>query len=196
MADPNGKRRSSAICSACPPIMKNSLELENQAALQVASLMAAAARTAPKTRGIDNIRIVALDDETSRQKLLAKMRELARTEKRPSFERDANCIAACPAVLLIGVESNPSGLNCGFCGHKACEELQDSHGVCAFNTVDLGIACSSAASVAADARVDTRLMFSIGKAGLALNLFGPKVQQALGIPLSVTGKSPFFDRKG
>jgi uncharacterized ferredoxin-like protein len=26
-------------------------------------------------------------------------------------------------------------------------------------------------------------------------MFGPKVKQALGIPLSVTGKNPFFDRK-
>jgi uncharacterized ferredoxin-like protein len=28
-----------------------------------------------------------------------------------------------------------------------------------------------------------------------LEMFGPKVKQALGIPLSVTGKNPFFDRK-
>lgn len=174
--------------------MKESLELEKQAALQVVSLMAAAARTAPKTRGIDNIRTLALEEDASKQQLLDKMHELSKTEKRPSFDRDANCIAACPAILLVGVESNPSGLNCGFCGHAACVELKDCSGVCAFNTIDLGIAVSSAASVAADARVDTRLMFSIGKAALALNLFGPKVQQALGIPLSITGKSPFFDR--
>jgi uncharacterized ferredoxin-like protein len=28
-----------------------------------------------------------------------------------------------------------------------------------------------------------------------LEIFGPKVKQALGIPLSVTGKNPFFDRE-
>jgi uncharacterized ferredoxin-like protein len=28
-----------------------------------------------------------------------------------------------------------------------------------------------------------------------LNLLGQEVTQALGIPLSVTGKNPFFDRK-
>jgi uncharacterized ferredoxin-like protein len=43
--------------------------------------------------------------------------------------------------------------------------------------------------------VDTRLMFSVGRAALALDLFGKDVKQALGIPLSITGKSPFFDRK-
>jgi uncharacterized ferredoxin-like protein len=38
-------------------------------------------------------------------------------------------------------------------------------------------------------------MNSIGRAGLDPGLLGPKVKQALGIPLSVTGKNPFFDRK-
>ena len=42
--------------------MKTSAELEQQAALQVASLMAAAARTAPKTRGIYHIRVVGIED--------------------------------------------------------------------------------------------------------------------------------------
>jgi len=69
--------------------------------------MAAAARTAPKTRGVDHIQILAIDDEPTKQKLIAKMREIA--------------------VQLKFFESN--------------------------------------------------------------------VRQALGIPLSVTGKNPFFDRK-
>jgi hypothetical protein len=40
--------------------MKTSIELEKSAALQVATLMVAAARTAPKTRGIDNIKTAAV----------------------------------------------------------------------------------------------------------------------------------------
>lgn len=175
--------------------MKTSADLEQQAALQVASLMAAAARTSPKTRGIDNIRIVAIEDRASREELTAKMRELAKAENRPSFERDAGNISNSPAILLIGVEDNPAELNCSYCGQGKCEQLKSVDGVCAFNSIDLGIAASSAASVAADARVDTRVMFSVGRAGLALNLFSDKVKQALGIPLSVSGKSPFFDRK-
>ncbi len=50
-------------------MMKTSAELEKQAALQVAALMAAAARTAPKTRGIDNIRVVAIDDGPTKQQV-------------------------------------------------------------------------------------------------------------------------------
>ena len=156
--------------------------------------MASAARTAPKTRGIDNIRAIVLDDPESRRLLQAKMREIAQSEKRPGMERDANCIDACPAIVVLGVESNPAGLDCGFCGQPVCQGLKDHNGVCAFNSVDLGIAASSAAGVAATFHMDNRMMYSIGRACLDLKLFGENVKQALGIPLSITGKSPFFDR--
>ncbi|HWI56467.1 MAG TPA: DUF2148 domain-containing protein, partial [Bacillota bacterium] len=137
--------------------MKSSAELEHLAALQVAGLMAAAARTAPKTRGIDNIQVLAIEDAPTRDRLVTKMRELAKSENRPNFERDAKCVAAVPVVVLIGVEAKPAGINCGYCGRTRCEEITSANGVCAFNSIDLGIASSSAVSVAADARVDTRL---------------------------------------
>jgi uncharacterized ferredoxin-like protein len=175
--------------------MKTSIELEKAAAQQVAALMAAAARTAPKTRGIDNIKTLAIDDEPMKQKLVAKMRDIAAKEDRPSVARDAGNIENSPAVVVIGVESNTAGLNCGFCGKPSCEALEEAGGVCAFNSIDLGIATASAAEVAGRLHLDNRVMFSIGRACLDLGLFGPKVKQALGIPLSVTGKSPFFDRK-
>lgn len=38
-------------------------------------------------------------------------------------------------------------------------------------------------------------MFSIGHACLDLRWFDETVKQALGIPLSVTGTNPFFDRR-
>jgi uncharacterized ferredoxin-like protein len=175
--------------------MKTSTELETAAAQQVAALMVAAARTAPKTRGIDNIKTIAIDDEPTKQKLVAKMREIALKEDRPSVARDAGNIENSPVVVVIGVESNTAGLNCGFCGHPSCEALEESNGVCAFNSIDLGIATASAAEVAGRFHIDNRVMFSIGRACLDLKLFGPKVKQALGIPLSITGKNPFFDRR-
>jgi len=175
--------------------MKASDELEQSAAAHVAALMAAAARTSPKTRGIDNIRLLVIDDEPTKLQLIAKMKEIARAENRPGIERDANNIAASPALLVIGVVSNPLGLNCGFCGQATCESLEAVNGVCAFNSIDLGIAACSAAAVASQCHVDNRVMFSIGRASLGLRLFGDHVKQALGIPLSVTGKNPFFDRK-
>jgi uncharacterized ferredoxin-like protein len=38
-------------------------------------------------------------------------------------------------------------------------------------------------------------MYSIGKAALALGLLGKDAALAIGIPLSATGKNPYFDRK-
>ncbi|MDD5423618.1 MAG: DUF2148 domain-containing protein [Candidatus Omnitrophota bacterium] len=175
--------------------MRRSPELERSAVVGVSQLMAVAARTAPKTRGIDNIEIIVIDDAASVEKLTKKMKELAKSNSRPSMERDANAIAGSPAVVIIGVKSNPAGLNCGFCGYTTCDELKKGPGVCSYNSIDLGISISSAVSVAGKLHVDNRVMYSIGKAALALELLSKDVKQALGLPLSVTGKNPFFDRK-
>lgn len=175
--------------------MKISGDLENNAASAVARFMAASARTAPKTRGIDNIVMIAIDSAGDRARLIKKMREISRREDRPSFERDANSIDASPVIMVIGVMSNPSGLNCGFCGYAACEGLKKKGGVCAYNSIDLGIAVNSAVATANQFHVDNRIMYSIGRASLDLKLFDKDVKQALGIPLSVTGKNPFFDRQ-
>ncbi|MDE7092874.1 MAG: ferredoxin domain-containing protein, partial [Muribaculaceae bacterium] len=66
---------------------------------------------------------------------------------------------------------------------------------CAFNAVDTGIAVGSAVSVAADMRVDTRVMYSIGVAAMNLRLLGENVDLIFGIPLSCSSKNPFFDRQ-
>ena len=175
--------------------MKDASTLETSAVVQVASQMAAAARTAPKTRGRDNIRVFAVDDPETQDAITKKMVEVGKRDNRPSMVRDAKTIAAAPVWLVIGVSSNPADLEgCGFCGKETCDDLVKSGGVCAFNSIDLGIAACSAATIASQSRVDSRIMFSLGKACLELQLFSADVKQAVGIPLSVTGKSPFFDR--
>lgn len=175
--------------------MKRSIDLEKGALVTVAGLMSAAARTAPKTRGMDNIEIVAVDDEATREKLTAKMKEISKSENRPSMERDANSIAASPIIVIIGAKANPAGLNCGFCGYRTCEELKKTKGLCAYNSIDLGIAVGSAISIAGGFHIDNRVMYSIGRAAAELKILGADVKEALGIPLSVSGKNPFFDRK-
>lgn len=175
--------------------MKKAMELELAAVLNTAARMAASARTAPKTRGIDNIEVIAIDDTPTRDKIRDKMKEISERDKRPSFNRDAESISSVPVILIIGVRSNPSGLDCGFCGYKKCSELSKTPGVCSYNSIDLGIAVDSAAGTAMDSHIDNRVMYSIGRAAIELGLLSKDVCQALGIPLSVTGKSPFFDRK-
>ncbi len=175
--------------------MKNSNELERNAIKDISEFMAVAARTAPKTRGIDNIEVIAIDDELTKKKIIEKMKEISKKENRPSFERDANSIEASPSILVIGVKTNPAGLNCGFCGWPTCDEMVKNKGTCSYNPIDLGIATGSAVATANDFHADNRVMYSIGRACLDLKLFSQTVKQALGIPLSVTGKNPFFDRK-
>lgn len=167
-------------------------EISAAALQKTAELMCAAARTAPKTRGQDHI-VIGLLTPSEKKKVIARMREIAERESRPGCARDAGCLEAAQQVVLIGVRRRTIGLNCGFCGYPVCAELEKTPGVCAYNSMDLGIALGSAAALAADLRADNRLMFSVGKAALELGLL-PEAVQAVGIPLSATGKSPFFDR--
>ena len=67
--------------------------------------------------------------------------------------------------------------------------------MCFFAAHDLGLAIGSAVSVAADMRVDNRVMYSAGLAAKELGVFGVPVQAAIGVPLSVSEKSVYFDRK-
>jgi uncharacterized ferredoxin-like protein len=58
--------------------------------------------------------------------------------------------------------------------------------------MDLGIALSSACSVAARFHVDNRMMFTIG--GPARKLGWMESQVIIGVPLSSSGKNIYFDR--
>lgn len=170
--------------------------LETNAALAAAQQMCAAARTAPKTRGIDKIHTLVLtgDDLLA---LADKMEEIdirKNGENRTHFTRDADNLRSAQAVVLIGVEAFCYGLNCGYCGFSSCSACQAEGGACFFSSTDLGIAIGSAVSVGADLRVDSRVMYSVGYAAREMNYAGSNVIW-LGIPLSISGKSPFFDRK-
>jgi len=165
------------------------------AAAATARRMMTAARTAPKAHGTDSLEMAYITGEDLQQ-LAEKMAKLAEKLDMPFFLRDSACIKKSLGAIVIGTKFNPLGLkNCGFCGHVNCTEKAKLPNVpCAFNTGDLGVAIGSAVSVAADMRTDTRVMFSAGKAALEMQLLGPEVKIAYVLPLSITGKSPFFDR--
>jgi uncharacterized ferredoxin-like protein len=59
--------------------------------------------------------------------------------------------------------------------------------------LDLGIALASAAKTASLLNVDNRIMYRIGTASLMLGLV-PEATIVIGIPVSVKGKSIYFDR--
>ena len=62
------------------------------------------------------------------------------------------------------------------------------------NTIDVGIAVGSACATAADLRLDTRVMYSVGYAALKLGWM-PSCNYIIDIPVSASSKNPFFDRK-
>jgi uncharacterized ferredoxin-like protein len=171
-----------------------SKETERSAIFDVAKLMAAAARTAPKGCGIDNIETLILDGE-DKDALAAEMRKLADESGAEFFARDAGNADHSEYVILIGVKNSPIALNCGLCGFESCAGAARAGSNCAFKIVDLGIALGSAVSIAADNRIDNRIMWSAGAAAVRLQLFSDRVKVCYGIPLSTAGKSIYYDRK-
>ena len=172
-------------------------QMEEQAVLQTAARMCAAARTAPKAHGKDTIHTLVLTGEDKDQ--LAKEMEslgyeLMGDNMRSWYGRDANNVRMANALVLIGAGKKYRGVpNCGYCGFEHCVSCKESGGNCAFAYVDLGIAVSSAVTIAAAQQVDCRVMFSVGKTVMLLP-FSEEPVLWLGIPLSVSGKNIFFDR--
>lgn len=170
-------------------------KFKENAIRSVAEQMCIAARTAPKAKGIDLIS-TAIAEGKDMEKLSEMMLRIQKEENgSQSYIRDAENIRQASCIVLIGTKLAPVNLKaCGLCGYKDCG-TKSAEAVCVFNPGDLGIAVGSAISVAADHRIDNRIMFDIGRAAVKLGMLGNDVKIAFGIPLSATGKNPFFDRK-
>jgi len=164
----------------------------------VAELMAISARTAPKAVGKDfiDIKVVNGDD----LKILGEsMLSLAKEREAPNFERDGNNVLKSDAVLLLGLRDHPAiGLNCGACGFD-CKEFNKQEKTidfdgpnCVYRVLDLGIAIGSAVKTASLMNVDNRVMYRIGVVAKQTGMMDSQV--IMGIPLSATGKSIYFDR--
>ena len=170
--------------------------IEKEAVFEVAKLMAAAARTAPKTRGVDTI-LTMIVDGAEKDAVASEMRRIAEGgENLATFASNAKNIDDSDYVLFLAVVDKPVGLpTCGVCGFENCAASEKAGAACAFNISDLGTAACSACAVASHHWVDNRLMYTAGKAAANIDLFGTKIRMCLGIPVSAKGKSIYFDRK-
>jgi len=161
--------------------------------LQVANEMMTAARTAPKGKGFDIIEIALITDETINQ-LSEAMFAYSLSSGLKFVMRDAENILNAEAIIFIGTKHQIHNLNCTYCGFETCVEKNLYPDVpCSLNSVDVGIAIGSTCAVAADKRVDSRVMFSVGRVAQDLNLL-PGCNNIYGIPISCSSKNPFFDR--
>lgn len=163
--------------------------------LQVAQEMCLAAITAPKACGRDSITCGVLTGE----EITALVNEMRRIEDetkncRPIFYRDGALVEQCEAVVLIGALHQARGVvPCGLCGNGDCGTMARTPGQhCAFDDIDLGIAVGSAAALAADRRVDNRVLYSAGIAAMNLKLLGEKAGTIIAIPLTASNRNIFF----
>jgi uncharacterized ferredoxin-like protein len=184
-----------------PPVIE-STNAEHEAILATAKLMLIAARTAPKSGGIDDI-LTQIVYGKEKDAIADKMEQIAEKRKLEGFKRDAKNARDSDAVILIGVKGTKGfGPDCGACGYKTCEEFnavekelgKDFAGpTCLFKALDLGIALGSAAKTAGLLNVDNRIMYRVGTAAMKLKLL-PDARIIMGIPVSAKGKSIYFDR--
>ncbi len=164
----------------------------------VTDLMAIAARTAPKAAGKDFVvtKVLVGDDL---KRLGDEMARYGARVGKKNFDRDGRNVAASEAILLIGLKDGQSAdLNCGACGFDVCtDRVQSEHSEfagpqCAFRLMDMGIAIGSAVKTAQMLNVDNRIMYRAGVVAKSMGLVDADV--VVGIPLSVSGKSIYFDR--
>lgn len=159
--------------------------------IEAARLMMNAARTAPKTKGNDLLE-VALVSGSDIHSLSEEMKRVAADENRPGMMRNADNILRGDALLLVGVRPQPMGLNCAHCGFPNCA-AKPADVACVFNPMDVGIALGSACALAADLRLDTRIMYTAGIVAQRLGWL-PGCRYVQAVAISATSKSPFFDR--
>ncbi len=171
-------------------------ETEQKAVEFVASLMCATARTAPKAHGTDNLSTMILTGK-DKDALAKEMMRLGKKNDIGFFQRDSGNVDKAQAIVLFGQKTTQLNIPiCGYCGFKDCAANKKAGAACALSASDLGTAVGSAVEIASIHHIDNRIMFTAGRAALSLNLFkDKKITMAYGVPLSVSGKSPFFDRK-
>lgn len=165
----------------------------------VADLMAVAARTAPKSAGKDFVVTKVIEGADVKALAEAMLAYGERTRKK-NFDRDGKNVAASDVVILIGIKDAQSvGLNCGACGVELCELLPINNldgefrgPQCAYRLLDMGIALGSAAKMAGLLNADNRIMYRAGVVAREMGLIDADF--VMGIPLSATGKSIYFDR--
>lgn len=166
----------------------------------IAELMKVSAITAPKSKGENFVQVQILKDDVLKDVAESMLAYGQKTGKK-DFDRDAKNIAACEAVVLIGVKNaTPLGLDCQACGFASCKEFlaqPKTRGefmgpICAMRLLDMGIALGSAAKTASVHNVDNRIMYRVGVVARDMGIVNWDF--VMGIPLSVTGKSIFFDR--
>jgi uncharacterized ferredoxin-like protein len=183
---------------------------------QVATLMAAAAITAPKSGGQlflagkpAFLETVIIDDPATRAELANWLRARGKERREAIWFRDADVAEAVDTVLFLGLAPNwyPPNYDCGACGYATCaefvhaskdlrtesDELEFTGPTCNLRDIDLGIAVGSAARTASLHAIDCRCQTRVAVAARKLGYITAEI--AVALSLSVTHKAVGFDRR-
>jgi uncharacterized ferredoxin-like protein len=177
-----------------------------QVATMTANLMAASARTAPKAGGKDFLEIVVITEEADLKRIAQAMKDYApKSTNEAYWLRDADNIEHSEALLLVGLgKFQAAGYDCGACGFSTCAEFQKERQPsdkemgytgphCVMRMMDIGVALASAAKTAGLLNIDNRVQQRVGAAARSLGLIDAEV--VMGVPVSISGKSIYYDRK-
>jgi uncharacterized ferredoxin-like protein len=169
-------------------------------------LMAASARTAPKAGGKDFLEIVVITKDEDLKRIAEAMKEYAPKSTNEAFWlRDASNIENSQSLLLVGLTKPvTAGYDCGACGYPTCAEFAKNRTIqdkemgytgphCVMRMIDIGVALCSAAKTASMLNIDNRVQQRVGAAARAIGLIQGEV--VMGIPVSITGKSIYYDRQ-
>ncbi len=183
---------------------------------QVATLMAAAAITAPKSGGQlflagkpAFLETVIIDDPDARAELAQWLRARGKERREAIWFRDADVAEAVNAILFTGLAPDwyPPNYDCGACGYATCAEflhasktlrsesaeLEFTGPTCNLRDIDLGIAVGSAARTASLHAIDCRVQTRVAVAARKLGHISAEI--AVAMSLSVTHKAIGFDRR-
>ena len=183
---------------------------------QVATLMAAAEITAPKSGGQlflagkpPFLETVIIDNPQIRTELAGWLRARGKERREAIWFRDADVAEAVDAILFIGLAPNwyPPNYDCGACGYATCAEflhaskelrndsaeLEFTGPTCNLRDIDLGIAVGSAAKTASIHSIDARCQTRVAVAARKLGVIQADI--AIALSLSLTHKAIGFDRR-
>ena len=197
------------------PILRDD-EVVEEAALSVGRMMLAAARTAPVRGGVNVLEGCLVYGASDMDRIVLELEEMAGVrrenhEKNWALLREANMVRKSSAVLLLGFRRayDAFGEACGRClgdqgepgGRTKCTRFVETEKlkehpirgpVCSYRMNDFGYGVGSALWMAQMLLVDASPRYLLGLAALRMKLL-PRSPLIVGIPISVTSKSPFRD---